>query len=585
MNINSSFLKMLDFGKSGDALSGFSDFSKEGVLFKEQFATMFEANQFKTADTKIGSSVFDKLIAFVSKELKGLAGPDFLKKLKEAFMMISGNGLKKLTIGEDGLNAFKELLAGAGFDIDQVTELIDDLKLVISEEGENIFLDDLMNKLAELEIGETNDTGKIDDLGEDAILPLSAIPFIESIMVALKIPSDARESILSDVKTDKGIDLNILIKNLKEFEQNSFASGTYFKTDMNENNITKLMAQIDLGERSKAFYDGKLSLQDFISVLENKMKEIFETPSINTVKGIKPAEELANSKISMDLSAADIKRNGENKIADLVDHLFKSINKEQDNKDNIVNVSLNKFNNKDMEKLFPFHVKGEIGKDVQIGVKSEIEEKFAKFLVKLESNMNGKNDSESRNPFQQGRQKSTASQMPDSSQSTNGEGKILNSVRYLSSAKNVTARTLPSYVTHQIGRGIVRAVNQGQSEIKIHLKPPELGRMMITIEEMSNGMKVSVVAENQQARDILLSNSNSLKIALASSGVNLENFDVDLGSGFNRSMSDAKNQAGYSKNKRGQNMNRVDGENMNVDSIDLAREQHLTHDGVLYYVA
>ena len=265
------------------------------------------------------------------------------------------------------------------------------------------------------------------------------------------------------------------------------------------------------------------------------MKEIFETPSINTVKGIKPAEELANSKISMDLSAADIKRNGENKIADLVDHLFKSINKEQDNKDNIVNVSLNKFNNKDMEKLFPFHVKGEIGKDVQIGVKSEIEEKFAKFLVKLESNMNGKNDSESRNPFQQGRQKSTASQMPDSSQSTNGEGKILNSVRYLSSAKNVTARTLPSYVTHQIGRGIVRAVNQGQSEIKIHLKPPELGRMMITIEEMSNGMKVSVVAENQQARDILLSNSNSLKIALASSGVNLENFDVDLGSGFNRS--------------------------------------------------
>ena len=253
MNINSSFLKMLDFGKSGDALSGFSDFSKEGVLFKEQFATMFEANQFKTADTKSGSSVFDKLIAFVSKELKGLAGPDFLKKLKEAFMMISGNGLKKLTIGEDGLNAFKELLAGAGFDIDQVTELIDDLKLVISEEGENIFLDDLMNKLAELEIGETNDTGKIDDLGEDAILPLSAIPFIESIMVALKIPSDARESILSDVKTDKGIDLNILIKNLKEFEQNSFASGTYFKTDMNENNITKLMAQIDLGERSKAF--------------------------------------------------------------------------------------------------------------------------------------------------------------------------------------------------------------------------------------------------------------------------------------------------------------------------------------------
>jgi flagellar hook-length control protein FliK len=593
MNINSSFLKMLDFGKSGDSLSGFTDFSKEGVLFKEQFAKMFGGSQLKTPDSKKGNSVFDKLISFVSKELKGLEGADFLKKLKEAFMMISNNGLKKLTIDEQGLDAFKELLAEAGFDIDQTTELIDGLKLVMSEEGENIFIGDLMDKFAALEIEPANRGGKVEDEDDASMLPLSAIPFIESIMVSLGIPSEVRNSILSDAKIDTGIDLNVLIKNLKEFEQKSFAAGTYFKTDINDDNVAKLMAQINLGEKSKAFYDGKLSLQDFISVLEDKMKEVLspgntkdtETAFINPAKAIKSKMDLTNSMVQTDLNAAEVKAEGDKKLDDLVNNLFQSINKEKNNNEKIVNVPLNKFDNKDIEKLFPFHVKGENGKDVQIEVKSELEEKFAKFIVKLASDMNGKNDSESRNPFQQDRQKSTAFKMPDSSQLTNGEGKILNSVRYLSSAKNEATRTLPSYVTNQIGRSIVRAVNQGQSEIKIQLKPPELGRMMITIEEMGNGMKVSVVAENQNARDILLSNSNNLKAALASSGVNLENFDVDMGSDFNRSMADAKNQAGYSKNKRGQKTKEIDGESTGVDNLSLVREQHLTHDGVLYYVA
>ncbi|MCK5100068.1 MAG: flagellar hook-length control protein FliK, partial [Desulfobacteraceae bacterium] len=590
---------------------------------------MLQGNQLKADDLKSGNVILDKLIVLVSKELKGLEGVDFLKKLKEFFMMVSGNDLSTLTMDEQGLDVLKELLASAGFGIDQINELIDDLKT--SDTGKNIAVDELMNKLASLS-DEVNNSDEIEAPEEEVFLPISAIAFIESIMISLGMPEDVRNTILSDVKTDHGIDLNILIKNLKEFEQKSFASQTYFKTDINNNIIAKLMNPLNFGNSgsfsngASVFTDDKLSLQGFINILENKRKEIlsvqinkngsieniltkrvnFDGKEIlfaNSIKTLK-SETGQKSALSMSgLNGADANEekkisglvdnilksnqgiktlksgagqnssllisglNGtdtdeEKKISGLVDNLLKSITRQETNNDKIVNVPLNKLSIKDIEKLFSFHINGESGKDAQITGKSELEEKFARLLGKLGSNMsnmNGKNDSDSRNFFQKGQHQTSSLKMSDSSQAGNGEGKILNSVRYLGIAKKEAARTLPSYVTNQIGRGIARAVNQGQSEIRIQLKPPELGRMMIMIEDMGNGVKVSVVAENQTARDILLSNANNLKAALASSGISLENFDVDMGSDFNRSMADTKNQAGYSKNKKGQKNQGIDG--------------------------
>ncbi|MCK5541243.1 MAG: flagellar hook-length control protein FliK [Desulfobacterales bacterium] len=607
MDINSSFLEMLGFKNSSEMMTGLSDFSKGEVLFKDQFASILQGKQFKNDDLKGSNTIVDKLISFVSKELKGSKGTDFLKKLKQFFMMISGNDLTSLTMGGQGLDVLKELLASAGFGIDQINELIDDLKLTMSQEGKNISIDELMGKISELDWEPNDSDGIQDQVNEQEImLPISAIAFIESIMISLGMPEDVRNSILSDVKTEKGIDLNILIKNFKEFEKQSFASQTFFKTDANNDNVAKLMNLINLGNTSKAFADGKLSLQDFINILETKRKDVLgienkkegglknilaatmepkgkDTLFADPIRTINPKADPINTLTMANLTSADTR--GEEEISNLVNKLFKNISKQETNNEKIVNVPLNKFSNKDFEKLFPFSFKAENGKDVQTTIKSELEEKFTRLLGKLESNMNSNNDSESKNLFQKGKQQVNGLKLPDSTQSATGEEKLLSSVRYLSSSKKGQVRTLPSYVTNQIGRSIVRAVNQGQNQIQIQLKPPELGRMMITIQDLGNGVKVSVVAENQAARDILMSNSNNLKDALASSGISLENFDVEMGTNFNQSMRDAKNQAGYSKNKKGFGNEVGDGENMKIRNKDFLREQHLTHDGILYYVA
>ena len=645
MNINNSFLDILGLKNSPGLIAGLNDFSKGEVLFKDMFTSILQGKQLPAEDLKGSNAILDKIVLFVSQELNGLKGEEFLNKLKQFMMMFSSNDLSNLTISEQGLDVLKELFLSAGYEMGQINELMDDLKLQMEKGGKTFSLKDLgelMDKLAQLD--RQNDIpDDMQDQEQESILPISALAFIETIMISLGIPENARNTILSDVKTDQGIDLNTLIKNFKEFEKKSFASQTFFKTDPGNNSVVKLINQLNLGDNSRAFMDGQLSLTDFIHALENKKKQALgknkeyslqnilaevadpkktivkeyslqnilaevadpkkrgvlsvlnsaETDGKNRVSGLfdafsKKRDNSIDSSLSVkiDPGTADVNMEKSGKdLSGLIDKLLNNIDKQINIDEKIVNVPLNKLSSQDFEKFFGFFSKGGDGSEDHTTLKSGLEEKFVKLLGKLELNMDGKSGSESKNSFQKRKQQSGGLKLSDITQSTSGEDKLLNSVRYLSSSKKNQVRTLPSYVTNQIGRSIVRAVNKGQTELNIQLKPPELGRMMITIEDLGNSIRVSVVAENQAAKDILLSNSNSLKAALAGSGINLENFDVDLGSNFNRSMADAKNQSWDFKGRKNSKNESLSEEDMMVEKQTLLQKQYLTHDGVLYYVA
>ena len=147
-------------------------------------------------------------------------------------------------------------------------------------------------------------------------------------------------------------------------------------------------------------------------------------------------------------------------------------------------------------------------------------------------------------------------------------------------------KDLPSYVTHQVSKSLVRAVNQGENILKIQLKPPELGRLVMTIDNTGSTIKVSIMTDNQAAKEILVSNINDIKVALSNSGVNLERFDVDMNSNFQQSMADARNQAGNSgkrqKNRDGLLTDPLNGVSKNDPAAILTA---LKPDGSLHYVA
>lgn len=108
----------------------------------------------------------------------------------------------------------------------------------------------------------------------------------------------------------------------------------------------------------------------------------------------------------------------------------------------------------------------------------------------------------------------------------------------LSTLPQSAGRMFPYYLLDQVSRQILRSHLTNESEIQIQLKPPSLGRLKMSIENTTEGLKVSIIAESQAARDMLLSNSGDLKTALWEQGIRLERIKVETQADFNQTMAD-----------------------------------------------
>ncbi len=143
-----------------------------------------------------------------------------------------------------------------------------------------------------------------------------------------------------------------------------------------------------------------------------------------------------------------------------------------------------------------------------------------------------------------------------------------------------TRTVLPSHVTGQVGASLARAVSQGDTEIKLQLKPPELGRIIMTIDNLGTSLKVSVITESHGAKEILAAHANELKAALASSGISIGSFDVAMGSDFSQSMADARHQSKGSGSRRGRNSGHGDqaaGNDSKIDTRGFAGDVRSIH--------
>ncbi len=77
-------------------------------------------------------------------------------------------------------------------------------------------------------------------------------------------------------------------------------------------------------------------------------------------------------------------------------------------------------------------------------------------------------------------------------------------------------------------------VNEGQSEIKIDLKPPELGRILMNISTSDNQVTVKMLTEIPLVKDIIDNNLNQLKVELGAFGLEIDRFDVSVARDFDK---------------------------------------------------
>ncbi|MCK5165190.1 MAG: flagellar hook-length control protein FliK [Desulfobacula sp.] len=514
-----------------------------------------------------------KAMDSIFEKLKGKKGISFVSVLKNIFLMLSKGDLKNVSIDADGLEALKKMLLKAGFKENDINDLI----VEFTEELENktLSLDDLFDKLFELPFEAALEI----ETEQENFLETSAIPFIESILTSLGIPRDKIQEILIQAdKGDKGISLDVVIEKLQNLQEKSFYTQIHYKTREGDDNFKMLFKQLGIEQNESKI--SPLTLDELVGSFEKLRTKVSQNQihAPAEVSDYKHTQKPIPNEKSLDLLDALFKGlEFKNKTADTQVIKFSYEQIKNQFKNELLVPGEEKINKKD---LFSFD------KNIKPATDTKLKDGFKAMDFLLPGKKIGAVDMNDQLKDSKGflkqlksenAKQSDQGQVPTSDVKSGQTQSGLNILKTKSSFRN-----LPAYVTHQVSKSLVRAINQGENIIKIQLKPPELGRLVMTIDNTGNSMKVNIMTENFAAKEILISNANELRSVLSNSGVHLERFDVDMNSNFKQSMADTGNQAGNSGKQQRNKEKPVNGEVVN-DPISLL--DSLNQEGSLHFVA
>ncbi len=523
-----------------------------------------------------------------SDYMTGETGQAFIDKLHQMFLQLSNGNLKNMSLDSEGLGILAELLEKAGFKKQDLTDLMADLSQM---ETKKISMDDIMKHLFDLP------ADSLEDTKEEILLDTSAQPFIISLLQSFAIPEDTISTIMSEAERPGiGISLDQVIENLKALEKKSVYTQTPFPVKTADSHIVSLLDSLGMKLPQTNTNDtSTIFLKDLTAAFQEY------SDRQNEKKHQAPGD--FNKNLTQD-SAQWGKATPHNLLTSLFDHLEVQVQESKSSMSGIPQAGMTQTGVAQAEFVHEFmknHFAGEPGThQKQAGLaKSFLETasldpdmKSEQTLKEIQALLSGKSgDSPASRALLQKETtrlaKSFSSQSNDQNQVSGADVKTRDSLGDLALLKTKNSfKNLPTYVTHQVGKSLVRAINHGENSLKLQLKPPELGRLVIHIDNTGNTMKVSIMTENPAAREMLTANVNELRTVLSHAGISLESFDVDMNSNFRQSMADAKNQSNSSGDKKKSKENLVhaplsDSELVGFDQDTVSSMQN----GSLHYVA
>ncbi len=494
-------------------------------------------------------------------------GLKFLSDLGNVILQFSGGDLKTVSVNPEGLDVLKKLLIMAGFKPEEVSGMIDQLKEKAGEKG--LELGEVMDSLSLLEID-----AQEPDSPEDVLLETSALPFMATLLESFGLTKEATGAIME--KADKGragLSLDVVADALKTIVSQYGQAGSSPEIKSDAGPVYKILDQLNIPVPENAGAE-KVLLKDILSAFDSYIK--------SQVRAGEPVENTSGQRIDNQIAgSADA----------LVDRLFASFTRASEKK------SPPEFSFQQVKDQFKNELmipdKGQKGKkglfsQAQSNAATSTETFFKEFeaVISKQGAGDSKGEPEGRPGFHR-ETKTEQGKIGDIIQDGSGQGKndiresLVNGLR----AKS-PERALPAYVTQQVNKSIVRAINQGESSLTLQLKPAALGRLTLTIDNTGNSIKVSIITENHAAKEMLASNVNELKTALSSAGISLDSFDVDMSSNFKQSMADTRNPAGSFNRKNGRNgLANPDGEDLEIEENFAGFPGRMPMDGSYHFVA
>jgi flagellar hook-length control protein FliK len=459
-------------------------------------------------------------VSSVFNGLKMTTGNEFLESMKQ-YIQATGLKLDQISAGQDSLAVLKKILLYKGFDRDEVNSLFDQLQTTVN--GKQIKLSDLYAKLREL-------NGNKEEEELSLLFPSSSLPFFKTLLPLLGLDEQTMESSLSYAKTQGGnINLERLVSFLKGL-------GT-IHTDTGEpkqlpDNVTQILKSMGIPVVTDK--ETKISLSQFVSRLEimlyeNASKGTSETHFKNDLIGflknlnvnhvfsdnhlltenltrLKSTNPLEASKYKTDHKSSLFSRNEAAKSPAInnehaTEKPYDSLNHE------------NPFQGKNLSSLLD----DTADQNKENLLKSSIQEQFEKTM----DNENGQ-------------------QEIDAALEVGFLGSDKKETHSVANSTATSEKSLPAYVMNQVSKQILRSFQDGLNEIRLQLKPPHLGRIQLHLKNENDGLKVSILAENNTTQKLLKTHTSELKAALLEHGIRLEKIDVQVSFNFDQSMSQAK---------------------------------------------
>ena len=99
---------------------------------------------------------------------------------------------------------------------------------------------------------------------------------------------------------------------------------------------------------------------------------------------------------------------------------------------------------------------------------------------------------------------------------------------YLHHDKTTTAGQTQTDIMDQLFQRISLTIHGDKSEIKLHLTPPELGKVKIHFVEENNDVEAKIFVENAEVKATIENNVHHLRESIASSGISIHKLEVYL---------------------------------------------------------
>ena len=425
--------------------------------------------------------------------MKKLSAKDIIKLLTGQ-ISAKGLNLEDLEASKQSMHELKEFFKGLGFneaDIEELTE----------EFSGGTKLSALFNKLSKLE----------KDDSDTVLMDVSSIPFIKAIMTHLGLNEKQSEGLLAGTKVGgMGIDANKLLNKLNEFiEQNNYKTkvpGQFAQSQANH-----LMERIDLDNTNS---DGPITLAKF--ALE--MKQLVDS--------------------TMDSRTDNKKLNG--KMDSFFDKL--KVSKEK------IGATTSQF-----AKQQPGMIEGLLGTENSGVIEGDLSnyallEKVMEGMVE-QTESNDINFNMVRDKMLESLRNKDNIKDPTILTETAKEARIQNDFTP-DAPKQASGKTLPTFVMEQVSRQLMKSVKKGDNELLINIKPPRLGRLQLSLENASNGLKISIIAEHSATKEMLSSQINELRDMIVEQGIQIDSIDVEVRKDFGANLAQQGNDFHSSKERR-----------------------------------